>query len=112
MNNKIDFIKEVTWKEAHKFMKELDKRKIEYGMITEWGATIPDNAEFIIELGENGGQDYIATKGFLQRSDDEVFVRLMKDGKKEDIPNFDDIFEIIDLSENHKQLKIKEDLKK
>ena len=47
----IDFIKEVTWKEAHKFMEELDK-------------------------------DYIATKGFLQRSDDGVFVRLIKDGKK------------------------------
>lgn len=109
--SKIDFIKEVTWKEAYKFMKELDKRKIEYGMITEWGATIPDNAEFIIELGESGEPDYIATKGFLQRSDDGVFVRLMKDGKKEDIPNFDDVFEIIDLSENHKEIRIKKMIK-
>ena len=107
----IDFIKEVTWKEAYKFMKELDKRKIEYGMITEWGASIPDNAKFIIELGEEGEKDYIATKGFLQRSDDEVFVRLIKDGKKEEIPNFNDVFDIIDLSENYKQLKIKNDLK-
>jgi len=105
----IDFIKEVTWKEAHKFMKELDKRKIEYGMITEWGTTIPDNAKFIIELGEEGKKDYIATKGFLQRSDDWVFVRLIKEGKKKDKPNFDDVFDIIDLSENHKQLKIKGD---
>jgi len=105
----IDFIKEVTWKEAHKFMKELDKRKIEYGMITEWGTTIPDNAKFIIELGEEGKKDYIATKGFLQRSDDGVFVRLIKEGKKKDKPNFDDVFDIIDLSENHKQLKIKGD---
>lgn len=105
----IDFIKEVTWKEAHKFMKELDKKKIDYGMITEWGAIILDNAKFIIELGEEGEKDYVATRGFLQRSNDGVFVRLMKDGKKEDMPDFDDVFEIIDLSENHKQLKIKED---
>ena len=104
----IEFIKEVTWREAHKFMKKLDQRKIYYGMITEWGAVIPDNVEFIIELGEE--TDYIATSGFLQRSDDRVFVRLMKDGKKEEMPNFDDVFEIIDLSENYKQLKIKNDL--
>lgn len=105
----IDFIKEVTWKEADKFMKELDKQKIEYGMITEWGATIPDKARFIVELGEEGEKDFIATRGFLQRSDDCVFVRLMKDGKKENMPNFDDIFEIIDLTENHKELKLKGD---
>jgi len=105
----IEFIKEVTWKEAHKFMEELDKRKIEYGMITEWGAAIPDNAKFIIELGEEGEKDYIATKGFLQRSKDEVFVRLMKDGEKENMPNFDDLFKIIDLSENHKEIRIRDD---
>lgn len=107
----IDFVKEVTWEEAYKFMEELDKRKIEYGMITEWGATIPDNAQVVIELGEDGALDYIATKGFLQKSKDGVFVRLMKNGKKENMPNFDDIFEIVDLSGNHKQLKSKSKIK-
>lgn len=106
----IDFIKEVSWEEADKFMKELDKRKISYGMITEWGACISNEDKFIIELGDGNKGDYVATRGFLQRSDDEVFVRLMKDGKKEDMPNFDDVFEIIDLSENHKELKIKDNL--
>lgn len=105
----IEFLKEASWEEADKFIEELDKKKINYGMITEWGCTIPEDANFIIELGEEGEPNYIATKGFLQRSEDGVFVRLMKDGKKGNMPNFEDIFEIIDLSKNHKELRLKED---
>ena len=106
----MEFIKEVSWEEANNFMEELDKRKIDYGMITEWGATIPNEVNFIVELGEGEEPDYIATKGFLQRGEDGFFVRLMKDGEKKEMPNFEDIFEIIDLSENYKELKVKGDV--
>lgn len=96
------FIKEVSFEEARRFMEEFDKRKMEYGIITEWGATIPDNADYIVELGSEGEKNYIASRGYLQRSDDGILVRLVKDGKREKMPNFEDIFRIIDLSKDNK----------
>jgi len=108
----MDVIKEVRWQEVNKFMKELDKRKINYGMITEWGACVSDDDLLVIELGEDIEKNYISTRGFVQRSEDGVFVRLMKDGKKEKMPNFEDIFEIVDLSDTHKEIRIKDELEK
>jgi hypothetical protein len=100
MDKMAGFIKEVSSEEAHRFMEEFDKRKMEYGIITEFGAVIPENADYIVELGSEGEKNYIASKGFLQRSEDGILIRLMKDGKRVKIPNFEDIFEIIDLSKD------------
>ena len=94
---KIEFIKKVGWKEAYKFLDEAKKRKIEIGLITEWGSIIPNDVKFIVEFGVNGEADYIATKGFLQRSDDGIFVRLKKDGKEIGLPRFEDIFKVISI---------------
>jgi len=108
MKNKIDFIKEVTSEEAMKFLDIAEEKGIDVGLITEWGVVISDNSEFIVEFGdEEDSSYYIATRGFLQRSKDGVFVRLKKDGKEINMPNFDDLFDIIDLSENHKEIRPK-----
>ena len=106
---KFEFIKEVKHEEAIKFLDLAEKRKVKVGLITEWGVVIPEKANFIVDLGDEGDKKcYIATKGFLQRSEDGIFVRLKKDGKDIKMPEFDDVFEIVDLSENHKEIMIKD----
>tara|TARA_Y100000310_G_scaffold344729_2_gene459100 strand:+ start:919 stop:1227 length:309 start_codon:yes stop_codon:yes gene_type:complete len=98
MVSKIDFIIKVNYQQVKKFLDYLDKKTIEYGLITEWGACLPEDAEYFIEFGEEDNDtNWIATKGFLQKSEDDVFVRLVKDGETIDMPKFEDIFELKEL---------------
>ena len=95
--NNFEFIIKVDHEKIKKFLDKLEKKNILHGLITEWGAVIPENCRIIVELGEKTDDNWIATKGFIQESEDEVFVRLMKDGKKTKMPKFEDVFEIKEL---------------
>ena len=70
----------------------------EVGLMTEWGAIIPNNAKIIVEFTEDGNC-YVASIGMLVRSKDGVFVALRHDVNEVigDIPNFSDIFKMKEL---------------
>jgi len=79
------------------FIAEMDKRKIKYNLITEWGAVISKDAEYIVELGGKNEKNYIAPREFLQTGEDGIFVRLKTDGKEIKMPNFEDLFDKIEF---------------
>ena len=93
----MEFLKEVSWREADRFLKLAKKKGLskQIFLITEWGAVgIQDKARVVVDLGdEDDKRCFIATMGFLQKSEDGMFVRLMKNGEKIKLPNFKDIFE-------------------
>ena len=90
---------EVSYDQAENLMDKMDSEKVPYALITEWGLTLcnaqsTDDCKYVIEFGQGGIKNYFATIGFLQESEDGVFVRLMTDGKKHKMPNFNDIFRV------------------
>lgn len=99
-----NFIREISLKEALKILDENPINPITHdgnvGLLTVYGAVIPKSARFIVELGGEGENNYIATIGMLDRSGDEVFVRLKKDINEphdDNMPEFKDIFKIKEL---------------
>lgn len=98
------FVRKISHSEA---MKILDENPIDpkthdgiVGLITEWGAVIPESAKFIVELGEKTDENYLATIDMLDRGKDGVFVVLRKDVNElpdENIPSFNDIFTMKEL---------------
>ena len=93
---KIGICMEVTNEQCFNFMHKLEKKKIEYCLITEWGCTHPKNSKFVVEFGSDDefGKYWIATIDCLQTSKDGIFLRLMKDGKKEELPELKDVMRL------------------
>ena len=95
-----NFIYKITFEQANEI---LDSEKgpgpmKEVGLITEWGAIIPDTAKIIVEFTEDGNY-YVASIGMLVRSKDGVFVQLKHDVNEviDNLPNFNDIFKLKEL---------------
>jgi len=91
-----NFIREVSKEEADNILKSLSQEEV--GLITEWGAVIPENAKYIVEFAEDD-KYYFATIGMLARSRDGVFVVLKHDVNEvvDNIPEFKDVFTMKEL---------------
>lgn len=91
-----NFIRKISDEEALKILDD-NKDNKEIGLITEWGAVTFDETKFIVELGEENGDNYIASIGMLDRSKDGVFCKLKHDINEphdDNIPEFKDVFKI------------------
>lgn len=98
--NKVFFT--LSWKVVDKLMKKLDKKKVPYLYISEWGA-VPvncnDNAlvKFVVDVSE-GETCYFASVHFLNRSKDGVFVKLLKPNETpRKMPEFKDVFKMVEI---------------
>ncbi|MBI1973028.1 hypothetical protein HYS50_03410 [Candidatus Woesearchaeota archaeon] len=87
---------EITEQEYEYLIESLDVTA-ELGIITEWGAVGADRPLVVI-LGEGhlSGKIFLATQDDLDRSD--VFVRVKDIENILPLPNFDDVFELKNLS--------------
>ena len=92
-----NFIYKITFEQAKEIL-DNEKGLKEVGLITEWGAIIPDSAKIIVEFTEDGNY-YVASIGMLVRSKDGVFVQLKHDVNEviDNLPNFNDIFKMKEL---------------
>ena len=92
-----NFIYKITFEQAKEIL-DNEKGLKEVGLITEWGAIIPDSAKIIVEFAEDGNY-YVASIGMLVRSKDGVFVQLKHDVNEviDNLPNFNDIFKMKEL---------------
>lgn len=93
-----NFIYKITAEQANEILDNEKGPLKEIGLITEWGAIIPDTAKIVVEFAEDGNY-YVASIGMLARSKDGVFVRLRHEVGEviDDIPNFNDIFELKEI---------------
>ncbi len=81
----------ITHKQAMEIYDKL-KDSDDLFLITEWGAVgIPEKAKYVMEWEENG-DNWFGDIGFLETSDDGVFVRIKKDNYKNKLPNMRDVF--------------------
>lgn len=101
-NDKVEiksFIFKITREQAEEILdNEKDKPPTRIGLICVHGAIIPDTAEIIVELGEDG-TCYVASVDMLARGEDGIFCYLKHDVNEAVgyIPNFKDIFKMIKL---------------
>lgn len=93
-----NFIYRITAEQANEILGNEKGAMKEVGLITEWGAIIPDTAKIIVEFAEDGNY-YVTSIGMLVRSKDGVFVALKHDVNEVigDLPNFNDIFKMKEL---------------
>jgi hypothetical protein len=89
----------LTHEKAHEILGWAERKGLhdKLGLITEWGAAIPDGAEFVIELADSNDKEsknWFATIDFLERGPDGVFVRLNHPLQKKNgtLPRFEDVF--------------------
>ena len=92
-----NFIFKITRDQAFDML-DREKELKEIGLLTEWGAIIPETAKIIVEFGDDGNY-YVASIGMLVKSKDGVFVRLKHDVNQviDDVPNFNDIFKVKEI---------------
>lgn len=91
-----NFVRSITHKEADDIYRSFPHEEL--GLITEWGAIIPDSAKYVLEYDDDG-KCYFATIGMLARGKDGLFVRLKHDINEviDNIPEFNDIFTMKEL---------------
>jgi len=77
----------------------LKKKCIPYDTLVWCGFFPMENSKIVLDFGgEQDNRCFIATKDFLEKSDDEIFVRLRKPNEPiRELPNFDDVFKIVEL---------------
>lgn len=93
-----NFIYKITCEQAHDILNNEKGALKEIGLITEWGAIIPDTAKIVVEFADDGNY-YVASIGMLVRSMDGVFVALKHDVDEviDNMPNFDDVFKLKEM---------------
>lgn len=97
-----NFIRNVTYQEADDIFKSFCHEEL--GLITEWGAIIPNSAKYVLEY-DSDGKCYFATIGMLARGEDGAFVQLKHDINEviDNIPEFSDIFTVKELYKGKKE---------
>jgi hypothetical protein len=95
------FIFKITKEQADEILDmDEDNPQTRVGLICEYGASVPDTVEIIVEYGADGNC-YVASRNMLVRSPDKVSCYLKHDVNdalcSDDLPKLSDIFKMRQL---------------
>ncbi len=96
-NNKFFFT--VSFEKLKGFEEYLKSKNIPYDVLVWSGYFSMKDSKIVLDYGDDEDKFcYVASKHFLQKSKDEIFVNLIKPGEEiKELPEFKDVFKIVEV---------------